>query len=132
MPKGPSRPWRKLAPHTEECIPFFRAALQAGFGKNTEIKGIKSAERAHDLRRGIYNAASLHKVSAEAGRAEQFATGDEMGVHQNTDGTFTLKFRLHDKHKARARHVEKYGTDRTLWPYNPREKKSWGETNGNM
>lgn len=121
MPRGPSRPWKALAPHTSECMPFIRAAISQGFGKVIEIKGIEGEERAANLRRGIYNAARHNKVSAEAGKAGTFAVGDEMGVHKN-GGTFTLRFRVWDKAGARKRHIEAYGTNRDLWPYNPRQR----------
>lgn len=104
-------------------MPYVRAALEAGYGKMLEIKGIETAERAHKLRQGIYNAAGHHDgISAEAGWASRFSSGDEMGIHQNTDGTFTLRFRVWDKHKARVRHIEVYGKDRSQWPYNPYQK----------
>lgn len=124
MPKGPSQQWRKLADHTTECLPIIRAALSQGYGKTADLKGIESLERAHRLRQGIYNAAAHSKVSAEAGTRRQgneepFATGDEMGIHKNPDGTYTLKFRVWDKRRARKHHVETNGTDRSQWAYNP-------------
>ena len=54
-----------------------------------------------------------------------------MGVRRAGDGTYTLRFRLFDKRVARKSHIERNGTDRQSWAYNPRaratdaERESW-------
>jgi hypothetical protein len=106
------------------------AALGQGFGKVLVYNGIETEERGHDIRRGVYRCSKHRGVSADAGPS-RLVTGDEMGLRKTPDGTFTLKFRVWDKAQARASHIERNGTDRQQWSYNPRrratdeERLSW-------
>jgi hypothetical protein len=103
--------------------PLVVAGLAQGFGKVLVYGGIETEERAHEIRKGVYRCAKHREVTADAGRSV-LASGDDMGVHRQPDGTFVLKFRLWSKRDARKRHIERYGTDRSRWPYNPRRGKS--------
>ena len=109
MPRGPTPPWRQLSPHTLECIPYVNAAIQAGYDKELTISGIPGEERAHFLRRGLYNAAQRAGVSLSH------------NLKKNGE-TYTLTFKIHDKEQARRFMIEKYGPDRQRWPYNPRRR----------
>lgn len=110
MPRGPAPAWRTLAPHTQEAIPYVRAALAQGLEIEFTWRGIPTKERAHDLRRGIFNAARHHAVSVSAD-AEPACWGE-----------WRIRFTLHDKRAARALHVQRHGADRSQWPYDPRRK----------
>lgn len=127
MPKGPPPNWKRRDCRFDHLVV---AAITKGYGQVLVYTGIESEERAHEIRRGIYRCAAHRGVSAEAGRSVR-ASGDEMGVHRAADGTFKLKYRIWDKKTARKRHLERHGTDRSQWPYNPRrgasqaERESW-------
>jgi hypothetical protein len=127
VPKGPPPQWRKRDCRFDHLI---AAALAQGHGKTLVYTGIETEERAHDIRRGIYRCAKHRGVSADAGRSV-LASGGDMGVHKQADGKYTLKFRVFTKAEARKRHIERYGTNRQDWPYNPRrgaspeERDSW-------
>lgn len=127
MSKGPPPGWRKRDCRFDHLVV---AALKQGFGKMLVYSGIESEQRAHEIRRGLYRCAAHRGVSADAGRSV-LASGDDMGIHKQPDGTFTLKYRIFDKRQARKRHLERYGADRQQWPYNPRrgataeERESW-------
>jgi hypothetical protein len=53
-----------------------------------------------------------------------------MGVRK-TGSTYALHFRVWTKRQARKSHLERRGSDRSLWPYDPRrgatddERASW-------
>ena len=109
------------------------AAINSGFGRELVMSGIESYERADTIRKGIYRCARHRKVSAEAGPS-RLVTGDDMGIRKQ-GGTYTLRFKIHNKRQARARHLQRYGSDRANWPYDPRrkatdaEKESWAPRN---
>lgn len=127
MPKGPPPQWRKRDCRFDHLV---AAALDQGHGKILVYSGIETEERGHDIRRGIYRCARHRGVSADAGPG-RLVTGGEMGLRRNADGTFTLKFRTWDKREARKSHIQRNGTDRQQWAYNPRraasaeERDSW-------
>lgn len=110
--------------------PLVQAAVAAGLGVIAVYGGCDSEERAHEVRRGIYRCANHRGLSVEAGKSTPAEPGD-MGVHKTAGGTWEVRFRLYDKRKARARMIERYGTDRSKWPYDPRrpatteEKSTW-------
>lgn len=127
MPKGPPPQWRNRDCRFDHLV---AAALGLGLGQVLVYRGIITEDRGHDVRRGIYRCAKHRGISADAGPS-RLVTGDEMGLRKNTDGTFTLKYRLFDKREGRKRHIERHGPDRQQWPYNPRraatseERDSW-------
>jgi len=128
MPKGPPPAWNRRDCSMDHLVV---AALDQGYGKVLVYNGIETEERAHDIRRGIYRCARHRGVSADAGRSVTTSSDDEMGVRRAPDGTYTLRFRLFDKRVARKSHIERNGTDRAQWSYNPRrgatpeERQSW-------
>lgn len=109
MPRGPSPNWKNVAAHTQQALPFVRAALQYGHDVELQITEVAEGE-AMDLRRGLFNAAKLYNVSLHCNAARQ------------TDGTFTLTYAVHSKTDGRAHVLAKHGGDRTRWPYDPRRK----------
>lgn len=105
------------------------AALQKGYGRELVMKGIESYDRADDMRKGIYRCARHRKVSAEAGPSRVVTGKDEMGIHK-AGKTYTLRFRIWDKRRARKQHLERYGSDRAAWPYDPRRPATAEEREG--
>lgn len=116
MPKGPPPQWRRRDCRFDHLV---AAALEKGYGVVLVYSGITTEERAHDIRRGLYRCAKHREISADAG-PRVLVTGDAMGVRRNPDGTYTLKYRVWSKRDARKSHIQRNGTDRQQWSYNPR------------
>lgn len=72
--------------------------------------GCESRERAKEISQGLYRAARHVKCSVQA------------TVLPADDGTYTVEFRAIDKSMARKYVLQKYGTNRANWPYDPRHK----------
>jgi len=110
MPRGPSRQWRKLMPHTEEALPYIKAALHYGHGKPMAVTEI-THESFFDFRRGLFNAAKLLGCSVHISKAERLE-----------DGSWSLTYVVFTKSAGRAYVLAKHGEDRSQWPYNPRRR----------
>lgn len=111
MPRGKARPWRALAPHTAKMMPVVQTVLdQVGYEREAVWKGCETYDDALQAQRGVYNSANHLGVSAQC------------RIEDAGDGTHRVVFRLFDKRKARVSHVQRNGTDRTRWAYNPRAK----------
>ena len=119
MPKGPPR----IGQRDCRFDHLVAAAIGKGYGVILVYTGIESLERGHDIRRGIYRCAKHREITAEAGKSSQLADGDEMGLRKVGD-EYELRFRVWDKKSARAQMLQRYGTDRSKWPYDPRRKKN--------
>jgi len=111
MPRGPAPSWTNAAEHTKWARRYVEAAFrQLGYGAQMTIPGIPNRDRAVLCRRGLHNAARLHKP--------QLSVSTE--IEPDGNGAWRIKFVLHDKKAARAYIVQKHGPDRQRWPYNPR------------
>ena len=128
MPKGPPPSWSRRDGSFDRLVV---AAMNKGYGVTLHYTGIESEQRAHEIRRGIYRCARHRGVSADAGKSVTTSSNDEMGVRREPGGTFAVWFRIFDKRVARKSHIERNGTDRGSWAYNPRraataeERESW-------
>lgn len=113
MPRGPAPAWTKAAPHTEEARPYVHAAYLQGLETEVHWTGIATKERAMMLRRGLFNASRLHRPQVSVSAA----------IEKDGSG-WKIRFTLHDKRVAKAYIVNKHGSDRSQWPYNPRGRAS--------
>lgn len=108
MARGPAPAWNQTAEHTNQMLPFVSKLLEAGYELEAELTA-DSRDQALLWKRGLFNAAKRLKVS----------------VHVNLEPAghkWRVLFTLHEKRNARAYMVEKYGTDRSAYPYDPRRK----------
>jgi hypothetical protein len=110
MPRGPAPSWTAAAPHTIEARPKVEAAVKIGYDVELTWAGIPTRDRAVQCKRGLHNAARLHKPQVSL-------SGQ---IEPDGNGAWRIRFKVHDKRKARAFIVAKHGTDRAAWPYNPR------------
>lgn len=110
MPRGPAPSWTAAAPHTHEARPYVESAFKHGYELEFTWAGIATRERAVLCKRGLHNAARLHKP--------QVSLSGE--IEPDGNGGWRIKFKLHDKRIARAYIRTKHGPDRNAWPYNPR------------
>lgn len=124
MPKGPPPSWTSRDCRFDHLV---GAVAGKGFGQTLHYTGIENPVRALDIKRGFYRCAKHRAISAAV---EWLHSGQLTTVSANwppdreADGTYTLRLTLFKKAQARKRHLEKYGTDRANWPYNPRAPKS--------
>jgi hypothetical protein len=124
MPKALPPPWTQRDCRFDYLV---TAALGQGMGTEVTLSGIEAAERAEDIRKGIYRCAKHQGVAAwvKWKHAGNWVTKVALWPPDKAeDGTYTLVFAVTDKTTARKRHVAVYGTDRTQWPYNPRSGKT--------
>lgn len=99
------------------------AALERGHGVTLVYNGIDTEERAHEIRRGLYRCAKHRGISMDGGPSRLVAGDDEMGVRA-VGGKYELRFRTFNKSAGRKRLLERHGTDRSAWPYDPRRPKN--------
>lgn len=109
MARGPKKQWRQVLPHTENAFPWVRAALKAGYDVELKIADV-TADEMPNFRRGLFNAAGHLGVSLHCHIAKQ------------DDGQYCLTYAVHRKNSGRRHVLEKHGTERTAWPYNPRAR----------
>jgi hypothetical protein len=124
MPKAPPPPWTQRDCRFDYLV---TAAVAQGNGQEITMAGIETAERAEDIRRGVYRCAGHHGISAwvKWEHSGEWTTKTAMWPpDRQTDGTFTLMFAVTGKSAARKRHLAVYGADRAKWPYNPRSAKT--------
>lgn len=132
MPKGPPPQWRRRDCSFDHLV---SAAVDAGWGQVLVYGGIEEIERAQAIRRGIYRCARHREISADAGTVALAAEDDQMGLRRERDGTYTLKYRVWTRSQARKAHLQRFGPDRSAWPYDPRrpateeERAGWSNRN---
>jgi hypothetical protein len=113
MPRGPSRQWRaRKLPFTHEHI---QASMQGGRNEHGHYAtlvytGCETRERAEEIKRSLYRCGKQLGVSVHA------------EVEPAAAGGFQVRFKAIDKAAARAYVLQRYGNDRTRWPYNPRRQ----------
>lgn len=99
------------------------AAITKGTGTVMVYSGIPTLERAHDIRRGIYRCSRHRGLTGDAGPSGRLVTApDEMGVRKTRSGEYELRYRVWSKRDGKKRLLQKYGPDRSKWPYDPRRK----------
>jgi hypothetical protein len=124
MPKAPPPAWT-----SRDCRFDYLVAAAAGAGAGAEVtmRGIETADRAADIRRGVYRCAGHRSISAwvKWQHSGEWTSKTTMWPpDKQPDGTYTLVYAVIGKRAARKRHLAVYGPDRAKWPYNPRAGKS--------
>ncbi len=124
MPKGPPPSWRSRDCSFDHLVV---AAVSEAPGQLLKYTGIEDLERAHAIRRGIYRCAKHRGLSAAAGPSGRIVEGPEdPGVHKRGQ-TYEVWYLITDKRTGRRQHLERYGNDRSRWPYDPRRKATAAE-----
>lgn len=128
MPRSPAPEWRKRKePITDEYV---MASIQhaGGLGSHDPstghygeliVSGLTSRDEATEYRR------SLHRCALWLKRNRGYDIGMSTDRPQKmSDGTYRIVFRVTDKTLARQYVMERYGPDRTKWPYDPRRRNA--------
>jgi hypothetical protein len=124
MPKGPPPTWTSRDCRFDHVV---TAVAGQGTGKPVSYQGIDTPDRAKDIKQGVYRCARHRGLSASvewlhSGRLT--SKSDDWPPDREPDGTYTLKITIYTKAQARKRHLARYGTDRSKWPYDPRRPKT--------
>jgi hypothetical protein len=116
MPRGPAPQWRtRKEPILDAHIRASVDQVKGVYDENGHYgllvyAGCADRDRAKEISQALYRAArhlgfSVSVKTVKAG-----------------DGTYQLHFRAIDKTHAKAYVLEKYGTDRSKWAYDPRRR----------
>lgn len=114
MPRSESRPWKKRKEPVLDHLVHQSVAQSSGKtdekGRYGEVHyvGCETRERAQEIRQAAFRAKRYtgYSVSATA--------------KQDADGTWRVVIMAVDPAYAKKYVIEKYGTDRTKWPYSGR------------
>jgi hypothetical protein len=114
MPRGPAPGWRARKPPflDEHILASVNAAvMDEETGRYAELlyTGCTTQARAKEIQQALFRAAKRQGYSLTA-KIEK--SGKEYNVR------FTAVSKAH----ARRYVIEKYGSDRSAWPYNPRKR----------
>jgi len=117
MPRGPAPQWKRRAePVLDDHV---RASVDAANGKHDPETGhyatlryvdCATKERADEIKRALYRCAKYLGYSMSA------------QIKKASDDTWLVEYKAIDKVMARKHVLEKYGTDRSKWPYDPRAR----------
>jgi hypothetical protein len=124
VPKGPPPAWTQRDCRMDHVV---AAVAAAGMGRPFTYQGIETAERAKDIKQGVYRCARHRQLSASVTwmhSGTETAKSADWPPDRQPDGTYQLVITIYTKAQARKRHIARYGTDRSQWPYNPRQGKS--------
>jgi len=125
MPRGPAPQWTLRKPPISDD--FILASIdQAGGIGNYDpatghyaelvIRGLASKEEAAEWKSSLWRCA--HYLSRKG-----IAPVSMVSAKIEPDGSaYRIRFRAGDKIYARKRVIDKYGPDRSKWPYDPRRK----------
>lgn len=123
MPRGPAPGWRRrkdpvLDPHVLASV-----EQAGGIGRHTNghyatlwIRGLESREEADEWKR------ALHRSARYLDRTGAAAVGVTTKIHRVGGGKYEIEFKAIDKVYAKQYMLDKYGPDRSKWPYDPRRK----------
>lgn len=127
MPRGPVPDWRRRKEPVVDDWILASVQRAGGLGKHHPETGhyaelvitkLATREEADEYRRALFRCAHyLNRtrraaVSMSADRPERTAAG------------YQVRFRAVDKTLARQHVMQRYGTDRSKWPYDPRARVS--------
>ena len=126
MPRGPAPGWRTRKEPVLDSHVMASVEQAGGLGKHHPetghyaeliIKGLTSKEEAQEWSRSLYRAA--HYLN----RNNIAPVSMSAKIERDGDG-YRIRFKAVDKTLARKHVMEKYGADRSKWPYDPRRRGS--------
>jgi hypothetical protein len=122
MPRGSAPPWRQRKPPVLDSW-ILASISQAGGNYHPEtgryatlhITELASREEAREHVR------ALHRCGVFLTKYAIADVGIHAKIHRDGDG-YKIEFAAVDKTMARKHIIEKYGPDRSRWPYDPRRR----------
>lgn len=126
MPRGPAPSWRaRKQPVLDEWI-WASITRAGGLGKHHPttghyadlmITGLADRDEADEYKRALHRCAFyLHRTGA----ASVSMSADR--PQRQPTGLYSIRFRVVDKTYAKKAMLERYGNDRSKWPYDPRRR----------
>lgn len=126
MPRAPAPAWRqRREPITDEYV-LTSVERSGGMGKHHPetgkyaelvISGLADRAEADEYRR------SLHRCALWLLRNRGYDIGMSTDTPERAvDGTYLIRFRATDKTHSRNYVLQRYGNDRSKWPYDPRRR----------
>lgn len=124
MPRGPAPAWRARKPPVLDAYIIASVNQAGGPGKHhpdtghyatLRIRGLADKDEAAEYRRALFRCAYyMHRTG-------QLDVSMSANVKRDGNGWMVV-FHAVDKTLARKHHLEKHGTDRSKWPYDPRRR----------
>jgi hypothetical protein len=124
MPRGPAPAWRARKPPVLDDHVLASVEQAGGIGKHHPetghyatlwIRGFDSREDAQEWSRALYRCA--HYLN----RTGQAAVSMSAKIHRK-GAAYAIEFRAVDKTFAKNHVLQKYGPDRSKWPYDPHRR----------
>jgi hypothetical protein len=123
MPRAPAPNWKlRTQPVLDDYVWASINAVNGVYDSETGhygklvYSGCETEERALEINRALNRSASYMHTHKQAD------VGMNSRVKRASDGTWEVEFAAVSKAHARAYVIQKYGSDRSKWPYDPRKK----------
>ena len=125
MPRGPAPAWRARKEPVSDDYLLAVINQAGGPGKHDAsglygtlvIRGLKDREEAAEWDKSLFRCA----LWLTRNRGADISVSTK--IERDGNG-YRLTFSVHDKTHARAHILAKHGSDRALWPYDPRRRNS--------
>jgi hypothetical protein len=120
--KGPPPGWRARDCTWDHLVV---AVIRAGPGEELVYYGIADADRALEIKRGIYRCGNHRKVSVQVSWPFNgvMTSRSDHWPPDRVGGAFQLTITMWVKARGRKHVVDTHGPDRQQWPYNPRARQ---------
>lgn len=124
MPRGPAPQWRRrkdpvlddyVMASVTQAGGVGRHHPQTGHYRELVIDDLKNREEAGEWKRALFRAA--HYLARNG-----IAAVSMSATIERAGSGYLIRFRAVDKVLARKHVLDRYGTDRSKWPYDPRRK----------
>lgn len=125
MPRGPAPAWQARKPPIVDDYILASVTQAGGLGRHHPetghyaqliIRGFTSKDEAAEWRRALFRCA--HFLNRK-GRAP---VGMSAGPPERDGSSWKIAFAAVDKTLARKHVLDRYGPDRSKWPYDPRRR----------
>lgn len=129
MPRGPAPAWRARKPPIADEHIMASVAAVGGLGRHHPetghygtlyLRGFATREEAAEWSSALYRCAHFlcrHGIA-------DVSMSAKVTRSKKNPGTWEIEFRAVDKTLARKHVLEKYGPDRSKWPYDPRRRNT--------
>jgi hypothetical protein len=124
MPRGPAPSWRRRKEPVLDDWILASVSQAGGLGQHHPktghyatlwIRGLDSKENAQEWQQALYRCAHYLNRTGTA------PVSMSAKIHRKGSG-YEIEFRAVDKTLARKHVLERYGPDRSKWPYDPRRR----------
>ncbi len=131
MPRGPAPGWRRRKEPVLDHWVLASVSAAGGLGKHHPetghyselvIKGLADREEAAEWRRALFRCAHFLNRTGQAAVSMSARITKHAQPCGEKGCQFHITFKAIDKTLARKAVLDKYGPDRSKWPYDPRRR----------